>query len=67
MSTQPSSDLLTIQEFSEIMRVDDTTSRRWVKNGVLEAVVLPHAGKRQSYRIQRRTLDTLLNTTVATA
>lgn len=61
-----SSDLLTVHEVAETLRVDDTTVRRWVKNGVLEAVVLPHANKRQAYRIKRSTLDRLLEgTTVA--
>jgi len=60
---QSQSDLLTVNEFAEILRIDATTARRWVKNGVLEAVVLPHRNKRQSYRIRRSTLETLLNTT----
>ena len=49
--------LLTVSEVAEILRVDATTVRRWVKNGVLEAVSLPHAGLRQSYRIKRETLN----------
>jgi len=53
-------ELLTVHEVAQILRVDDTTVRRWVKNGVLEAVSLPHVGKRQSYRIRRSTLDALL-------
>jgi len=40
--------------------VDDTTVRRWIKNGVLEAITLPHRGTRQAYRIRRSTLDALL-------
>jgi excisionase family DNA binding protein len=54
------SEFLTIQEVARILRVDDTTVRRWVKNGMLEAVELPNAGKRQGYRIKRETLDRLL-------
>jgi len=53
-------DLLTVSEVAEILRVDDTTVRRWVKIGALEAVVLPHVNKRQAYRIKRETLNTLL-------
>ncbi len=54
------SDLLTVSEVADILRVDDTTVRRWVKQGVLDAVVLPHVNERQAYRIKRETLDKLL-------
>lgn len=53
-------DLLTVHEVAEQLRVDDTTVRRWIKSGVMEAVSLPHANKRQSYRIKRETLNKLL-------
>ena len=54
------SDLLTVSEVAEILRVDDTTVRRWVKQGALEAVVLPHVNTRQAYRIKRETLNKVL-------
>ncbi|MBE3557975.1 MAG: helix-turn-helix domain-containing protein [Ktedonobacteraceae bacterium] len=54
------SELLTVSEVARILRVDDTTVRRWVKQGALEAVILPHLNERQSYRIKRETLDRLL-------
>jgi excisionase family DNA binding protein len=54
------SELLTIQEVARILRVDDTTVRRWVKQGTLEAVELPKVGKRQGYRIKQEILDRLL-------
>jgi excisionase family DNA binding protein len=54
------SDLLTVSEVAKILRVDDTTVRRWVKQGALEAVVLPHLNTRQAYRIKRETLDKVL-------
>lgn len=54
------SELLTVSEVARILRVDDTTVRRWVKLGVLEAVVLPHVHERQAYRIKRETLDRML-------
>lgn len=54
------SDLLTVSEVAQILRVDDTTVRRWVKMGALEAVVLPHVNKRQAYRIRRSTLEQVL-------
>jgi excisionase family DNA binding protein len=53
-------DLLTVSEVARILRVDDTTVRRWVKQGALEAVVLPHINARQAYRIKRITLSKLL-------
>jgi excisionase family DNA binding protein len=53
-------ELLTIREVAEALRVDDTTVRRWVKQGLLEAVTLPHKGKRQGYRIKKSTLDKLV-------
>jgi excisionase family DNA binding protein len=53
-------DLLTVSEVARILRVDDTTVRRWVKQGALEAIVLPHVNERQAYRIKRETLDKLL-------
>jgi excisionase family DNA binding protein len=54
------SELLTVSEVAKILRVDDTTVRRWVKQGALEAVVLPHVNTRQAYRIKRETLGRVL-------
>jgi excisionase family DNA binding protein len=53
--------LLTVREVAQQLRVDDTTVRRWIKNGVLEAITLPHRGARQAYRVRRSTLDALLS------
>src|SRR5262249_61883799 len=54
-------ELLTVREVARRLRVDDTTVRRWIKHGTLEAVSLPHVGKRQAYRVRRRTIESLLN------
>jgi excisionase family DNA binding protein len=54
------SELLTVSEVARVLRVDDTTVRRWVRQGALEGVLLPTAGKRQGFRIKRETLDKLL-------
>jgi excisionase family DNA binding protein len=54
------SELLTVSEVARILRVDDTTVRRWVKQGTLDAVVLPHINSRQAYRIKRETLNRVL-------
>lgn len=56
-------ELLTVQEAARILRVDDTTVRRWVKRGAMEAVVLPHKNTRVAYRIKRSTLDKITTTT----
>ncbi len=58
---QHTDDLLTVREVARRLRVDDTTVRRWIKHGTLEAVSLPHVGKRQAYRVRRSTIDTLLS------
>lgn len=54
-------ELMTVREVAKIVRVDDTTVRRWVKQGALEAIALPHRGKRQAYRIKRSTLGKILD------
>ena len=59
------SDLLTVSEVAEILRVDDTTVRRWVKQGVLDAIILPHINERQGYRIKRETIEKLLGHSLA--
>jgi excisionase family DNA binding protein len=59
-SSKQLSELLTVSEVADILRVDDTTVRRWVKQGTLEAIVLPHTNARQAYRIKRETLNRVL-------
>ena len=58
--SQYANELLTIGEVARHLRVNDTTVRRWIKSGALEAVTLPHSGKRCGYRVRRETLDILL-------
>ncbi len=60
VKTKAKSDLLTVAEVALILRVDDTTVRRWVKQGALDAIVLPHTNLRQVYRIRRETLDEVM-------
>ena len=52
--------LLTVQEVAQRLRVNEATVRRWVKIGALEAIKLPHRGKREIYRIRQSTLDSIL-------
>jgi excisionase family DNA binding protein len=62
MTTQDTSkDLLTVREVAKHLRVDDTTVRRWIKSGALDAVALPHSGKRCGYRVRKYTLDALFS------
>jgi excisionase family DNA binding protein len=58
------SELLTVSEVANLLRVDGTTVRRWVKMGALEAVVLPHVNERQAYRIRRSTLEKLIGSEI---
>ena len=53
-------ELLTVSEVAERLRVDQTTVRRWITNGLLEAVRLPHGGKRQGYRVRSKTVNALI-------
>ena len=59
MTQQVLSDLLTVSEVAQILRVDDTTVRRWIKNGVLEAITLPNKGLKHAYRVKRETVNAL--------
>jgi excisionase family DNA binding protein len=55
-------ELLTVQEVAVIFRVDDTTIRRWVKYGALEAITLPHKNDRRQYRFRREAIEKILKT-----
>jgi excisionase family DNA binding protein len=55
--------LLRVKDVARILHVDPTTVRRWVKEGLLEAVPLPHKGKRVGYRFRRETIDAILAST----
>ncbi len=53
--------LLTVEEVARTLRVDQTTVRRWIKSGALEAIELPHRNKRRQYRIRSSTLTAIVN------
>jgi excisionase family DNA binding protein len=61
MAEEQREELLTVHEVAQRLRVDDTTVRRWIKSGAMEAVALPHQGKRQAYRVKKTTLDDLFS------
>ncbi|HYK84993.1 MAG TPA: helix-turn-helix domain-containing protein [Ktedonobacteraceae bacterium] len=47
-----------MQEVARLLRISDATVRHWIKIGVLEAITLPHPGKREVYRVRRAALET---------
>jgi excisionase family DNA binding protein len=53
-------EVLTVGEVARRLLVDETMVRRWIKSGALEAITLPHRARRQSYRIRKSTMETLL-------
>jgi excisionase family DNA binding protein len=67
MAEEKREELLTVREVARRLRVDDTTVRRWIKSGALEAITLPHKGRRQAYRIKKSTLDMLLSSSTQLA
>ncbi len=54
-------ELLTVREVARQLRIDESSVRRWIKQGTLEAVRLPHKGRRESFRIKQSTLNKILN------
>ncbi len=48
------SDLLTVTEVAAILRCDVSSVRRWIRQGILDAITLPHKGHYQVYRIPQR-------------
>jgi excisionase family DNA binding protein len=61
MLEQQKGELLTVQEVASRLRVNEATVRRWIKNGSLAAIKLPHRGKREIYRVRLSTLQAVLN------
>ncbi len=49
---------LTPSEVAQRLRVDDTTVRRWIHVGILEAEAFKQ-GKRVRYRIQKSVVETI--------
>jgi excisionase family DNA binding protein len=56
MSDTQMIELLTVDELAGRLRVEPSTIRRWVKLGALQAISLPHTGKRQVYRFRKQDL-----------
>jgi hypothetical protein len=56
------SELLKASEVASVLHVGDTCVRNWIKNGILDAIVLPGKGNKwHGYRIKRETLNKVLN------
>jgi excisionase family DNA binding protein len=51
---------MTIKEASTILRVDQSTFRRYIKAGIFPAIALPHLGKRKCHLIRRSDIMRLL-------
>lgn len=60
ITVEPTENLLTIREVAKALRVDDTTVRRWINMGAMEAVSLPHVRTRKQYRVKESTLNAML-------
>lgn len=60
MTESYNDELLTVQEVADRLRVTDATVRRWIKDGSMDAIKLPHLGKREVYRVRRSTLKAVL-------
>jgi excisionase family DNA binding protein len=52
----------TVQQIANILRVDVTTVRRWIKNGALEAE--PRNDSREAYQVKKSAIDALLGTSL---
>ncbi len=58
---QDEDELLTVREVANRLRVDPSTVRRWIKDGALEAVNLPHRNGYKLYRVRTSTIKVLLD------
>jgi excisionase family DNA binding protein len=54
-------DLLTVVEVAKQLRVDATTVRRWIHDGIVDAIRLPGGhSKYTKFRIKRETLERIV-------
>jgi predicted site-specific integrase-resolvase len=51
--------LLNSREVARRLRVDMSTVRGWVKDGILEAIPLPTRGRRRCYRFRESVIDAI--------
>lgn len=60
--TMLDSDLLTVRDVAQFLKVDDSTVQRWIKEGLLPAIPLPRRGKRTMYRVRQASVENMLLT-----
>lgn len=53
-------ELLTIREVAEMLRVDDTTVRRWIQQQTIAALTIRTGKRHHLYRIPRAALNAIL-------
>lgn len=54
-------EFMTVRELANLLRVNETTVRRWIGHGNLEALLLPGTGKHKTYRIPRSSIEQMIN------
>lgn len=59
MNTTKREPLLNSREVAERLRVDLSTVRGWVNEGLLEAITLPTKGRRHCYRFRESVIDAI--------
>lgn len=55
-------DWLTIPDVAKRLRVHTATIRRWIDQGTLPAIVLPHRGKRRIHLIKMSVFQRIVQT-----
>lgn len=56
----PEEELLTVVEVAKILRVDPATVRRWLAQGAVPFIELPHQGSYTNRRVRRSDLNKIL-------
>lgn len=54
--------LLKVSSVATYLSVSNTTVRKWIKQGILDAIELPSSGKRDNIRIRQSSLLKIINT-----
>ena len=66
MIKQSQDKLLKVSFVAEYLNVNDSTVRKWIRQGLLDAILLPSSVKRPNYRIKLSSLQKLLSNKVKT-
>jgi excisionase family DNA binding protein len=67
MQNNTISEYLTPRDIADILKVDISTVRRWIKKGALPSIELPNVYQRlhRSYRVPRKALQELIEPVIA--